>query len=364
MDQLKKNLFWIILAVVVLGGVGLWYSQMPDVDTARSNALSTADLVSKAANSSNTPGAIKNATYVSAAASYLKELDAQKGALFKKWDAKQIDVKFADVPGKDKPSIEFDNYISKLRESFAAKLKAAGVQAPANFDALTFAGSGVDDRSAEITRHRDYRLRYMAVLEEVVEALSAKPGSVNISTYETNPEVAEGVKTETAGPIALLKFTFHLPEETAKLSALNYDKALAFANRKREGAMRDNAFKGPDAPLDVSSIDLEFLSHISAVPPVLRKLESSSRYFGVISKADFERSAPAFPNTKDVRDTKDPLYKAVYIPTLNTHFGEGPVRVLVSMDILEFNKKKAEEFDKGPIKAVKPNTPTAPTTPH
>lgn len=357
MDQLKKNLFWIILAVVVLGGVGLWYSQMPDVDTARSSANSTADLVSKAANSSNNAGAIKNASYVSAAASYLKELDAQKAALLKKWEPQHIDVKFADVPGKDKASIEFDNYISKLRETFVAKLKAAGVQAPANFDLLTFSDSGMDDRSAEIKRHRDYRLRYMAVLEEVVDALCAKLGSVNLSTFETNPETAETAKTEAAGPLALLKFAFHLAEENAKLTAANYDKALAFANRKKEGGTHDNGFKGPEAPLDVSSIDVEFLSHISAVPSVIRKLESSSRYFGVITKADFERAAPVFPNTKDARDTKDPLYKAGYIPTLNTHYGEGPVRVLVSMDILEFDKKKLEEFEKAPAKAVKPPAP-------
>lgn len=355
MDQLKQNLFWIILCVIVLGGVGLWFTNMPDIDSARTNAKDNAEKVQKIADGKKPP---MGPAYVTAVQNYGKEIDVRKQELYKKWEGLKLDVKFSDVPSPQAPTIEFDNYIGKLREAMLAKMTTAGVKAPEDWPKQTFAGASTDDKSADITRHRDYRLRYMAVLEEVIDAVCSKPGNIEIRTFETDPGKPEQTKTEPVGPIEFVKFAFHMPEETAKIDAANYDKALQTAQKKVAAGTQaqQTAYKGPEAPLDVSSVDFEFKSHISAVPGVLRKIESSSRYFGMITKADFERNKDIFPDNKGVRDSKEDLYKAQPVPKINTRYNEGPIRVQATMAILEYNKKKAEELEKPPA-PPKPATP-------
>lgn len=360
MDQLKANLFWIILGLIVATGVGLWVTYLPSVDEAKTNAKNAAEKVKQIAESKNTP--VRSPEHVKAVQNYGKEVDARKTELYKKWETQKIDLKFADVPSPQAPTIEFDNYIGKLRDAMAAKMTAAGVKVPDNWPAMTFAGSGTDDKSQELTRHRDYRLRYMAVLEEVIDAVCSKTGNVEVRTFETDPSKPDSPKTEPVGPIEFVKFAFHTPDETAKIEASNYEKALQTAQRKSPTGVQAQtvAYKGPEAPLDVSSVDIEFKSHISAVPGVLRKIESSSRYFGMITKTDFERGKDVFPPTKDVKGATDPLFTAKFVPTTNTYYGEGPVRVIVTMSILEYNKKKAEEFEKPPAPPPAPKNAPKP----
>ena len=80
MDQIKENLFWIILGVVVIAALGLWVSYLPNVDEARSNAEKAADDVQKNA-SESTKGAIKSPSHVKAVEAYADLMKVIKQAM-------------------------------------------------------------------------------------------------------------------------------------------------------------------------------------------------------------------------------------------------------------------------------------------
>jgi hypothetical protein len=100
-------------------------------------------------------------------------------------------------------------------------------------------------------------------------------------------------------------------------------------------------------PLKVSEVEIAFTGHISTLPGVLRKLETSSRYFGIITKSDFERNVAPYPGPLTDTKVAQDYAKAAFNPVVNSHYGEGPVKALVTLEIYEYDAEAAKKLDTG-----------------
>src|SRR5262245_44903865 len=121
MDVIKKHLFWIILGVLLLGGVGFWVATVPGtIDEAKSQMNNDAKQIKTAAGK---PASIVTPKHVEAVKGYIGKMDSEKGDMLKtiqSWprisELKEIEKRFKDVPPADK-RIEFDAWLLKYSQS-------------------------------------------------------------------------------------------------------------------------------------------------------------------------------------------------------------------------------------------------------
>ena len=372
MDQLKKNLFWIILGVVVLGALGAWFSYMPDLDKAKSDALARAPDLHKAVDASKRPDGLKTPAHKKAVDTLVSKLDSEKKELIKtleKWpdfSAKNLNSRYSDAPLATR-NIEFDNWMEAQRKRLNKRLASATVAPPADFDTKLFFGVNIDPalsnkpvdlNSKASIRHRDFQLRILSIVDDIVEALVSQKDNLQVTKFETDPAKPETTENIKIGPVALASFTFHGPDETTKADSKGYDNALARSGWKPPSVTGPNVpagYQGQHLPYYVTSVDVEFVSHISAVPPILRKLENGEKYFAVLTKADCERAAAPYPGALTEPKTQQDFAKAAPNPSINTHFNEAPVKAFATLEFYEFDKTKAEA---PPVTApARPRTP-------
>lgn len=367
MDQLKKNLFWIILAVVVLGALGAWFSLSPDLDEAKTDALKKAKDLQTAANLAKKPDGLKTPLHKNAADNYVKKLEYEKKALVEtvsQWadfSNKRLNARYTDAPPAARP-VDFDNWMDAQRKRLSKKLTDAGVAfSQTEFDAKLFFGvntdaelskRAVDLNSKASVRHHDYQLRILAIMEDVVDSLVPRTGTMAITKFETDPVKPEPVDTAPTGALSFVSFTFHAPTETATSIEKGYENALLKSGYTKPTAAAakpgEGAFNGALLPVSVTSIDVEFISHISAVPTIIRRLEGSEKYLAAVSKVDCERVSAVFPGPLGDTKIQQDYAKAAFNPMINTHFGEGPVKAYVTLEFYEFDKAKAEMLDAQP----------------
>ncbi len=359
MDQLKKHLFWIILGVVVLGAVIAWFSLEPEVDAAKAIAVAP---VKPLAQIASEPAKIKTEAHDKAAKEYVKKLEAERTALtdtIAKWpnmSEAELNKRYKDAPTAAE-AIKFDEWMDVQRKRIRAKLEGASVQVYPRFEQDLFLGVNVDAApNKDVRRHRDYQLRVLNIVDEIAEALAAKTGSEKIWTFETDPTKPEAESTTQVGPLRFDGFTYHLPEETAELEKKAYLKALdKGGNYKPPTDPNAKGFTGLEMPVSVSTVDIEYVGHVSSLPVVIKRLEASDKYYAEVSRADFERAVPPFPGPSTDTKIQQDYAKAEYKPMLNTHYGEGPIRALITLKFYEFDKVKAE-------KLTAPPPPPAPAT--
>ena len=378
MDQLKKNLFWIILAVVVLGALAAWFSLVPDVDEAKADALKKAKDLKTAADLSKKPDGLKTPLHKKAADDYVKKLEYEKKALVEtisQWpdfSNKRLNARYTDAPPATK-AVDFDNWMDAQRKRLSKKLADASVAfSQTEFDKHLFFGintdtelskKSVDLNSKASVRHHDYQLRILAIMEDVVDSLAPRTGTVAISKFETDTAKPEPVDTAPAGALTFVNFSFHSPNETAMSDEKGYENALIKSGYSKPTNARpgESAFNGALLPVAVTSVDVEFISPISSVPTIIRRLEGSEKYLAVVSKVDCERVSAVFPGPLSDTAVQRDYAKAAFNPMINTHFGEGPVKAFVTLEFYEFDKAKAEKLD-APAPAAKapPVRPNAP----
>jgi len=367
----KKNIFWIVIAVVVLAGIAVWAIKVPAVNTVttknRDDCLKKVDAFKKLAENANKDDNLKNPKHIRLAEDYKRKVGEQVDALKKELQARKLAVRFDDAPAD---SGRFDIWLSELRAKLAEKAKAAGLQLPADADKLMFKEPSTDDKSAEVERHRDYRLRQMAIIEEVVNVLCKKVARQQVLRFEADKDKAEPQEQVDASAIAFERIVVAPPKSmlaskeggkaAGKSSSAGKEIIVAAEDRARNWT--EDAYKRagrqslpsrtstvPELPYAITSVDVQFVAPLVAVPAIAQGLETSERWAAVASRIEYQRCTAPFPPANDPK-----MAKAGPVPGLNTHYQEAPVRALVSLDLYEYDEAKAKAAAAAAAAAAQP----------
>ena len=330
----KKHIFWIVLAVVLLAGVAVYAVVVPDIsaegERVRGECEAKANKLEELARKSGQPDAIKTEKHVRLAKSYGEMLNGELANLKATWNNKKLDIRF-DEAGKAKSATEFDNWLNNKRTELLETARAANLDlSKVNTEKLLFKEQ-TDDQASDETRHRAYRLRHLAITEEILRALCKKVAKQEVSIFRPEGDLEK--KQVDVGALALEALTVQAPSG-AEPAWLN-DVYFARCGRSAPAAGAKVPRNYADLPYTYTPVEVQFVAPIAAVPQLLRALESSERYFAVIARLDFKRSVPPYPSSNDQR-----LATAGPNPWLNTHFQEGPVTVLVTLNLMEYDKSK------------------------
>lgn len=372
----KRNIFWIVLLVVVLGIVGAYVVMSGNVKSA--DGKDTAALkeeaeqkkkaiqsLAKQAEDKSAPDPIKNPEHVKYANDYKIRLENQLKTMQDAWKTRKLDIRFNDAPAD--ASTKFDTWLGELRTKLTEQATKAGLALPADADKLMFKEPTTDENSPDVTRHRDFRLRQMAIIEEVIGVLCRKYGKQQVFKFEPDKDKQEPQEQVETGVVALERIV--ITPSRAVLGVKSTDKGATSEDRMRtwmeDGVHRSgrqaSAGKTPTAaelPYTLTSVDVTFLAPLANIPAVAQALETNARFgAAVVTRVDFQRAVVSpFPQPNDPK-----LATAGPVPLMNTHYQEAPVRGLVSLDIYEYDaakeaaaKAKAEEKPADPKK--KPGT--------
>jgi hypothetical protein len=359
-------LFWIALALVLAGGVGAYVYLMGTVvsddeahkstadleDDAKKKAAQILELVKRA----EKPDELLNADHVRLVKEYKARLEAQAKGVREAWKDKKLDLRFENVPTES--STKFDTWLGDLRTKLTDQAAKANLQLPQDFDVLTFARASTDENSTDPMRHRAYRVRQMAIVEEVVGLLCKKYGKQPILKFAAENATPEPQETPEVGPLVLERIQIWPAQEWVVKSATDRTTAGTSSTtttaEDRIRSWQEDAVKRagrnvtsvsrmytmPDLPYAITAVDVQFTAPLSIVPAVAQALESSTRYVAVTTRLDYQRATTPFPAL-----TEPKLAKAEAVPGMNTHYQEGPVRALLSLDLYE--------YDAGREKAIK-----------
>jgi hypothetical protein len=347
----KKNIFWIVIVLVLVLGIGGYVFMTSSIQSESGKTTDTLiiesqskiedfDKRAKKIGDKNSPDQIINAEHVRLAGVYKQRVEDQIKQLQDTWKSKKLDIRFSNVPTD---SLAFDSWLNDFRERITKQAAAAGVQLPPDADKLMFKEPSTSDASEDSTRHRAYRLRQVAVIEEIVGVLCKKYGRQQRLKFEREQDKAESAETVDVGAVAIEKITI-LPSKNMVGSRgtpvmVAEDRMKAAYEDALKRANRSTAIRGAlpsELPLVYTSVDVQFVAPLSTVPPIVQALESSSRYTAVVSRLDFQRATNPFP-TQDSRVVSTIPGQTVYH---NTHYQEAPVRALVSFDLYEYDAGK------------------------
>jgi len=363
----KKNLFWIALAVIVLVGIGLWAWIVPPLeattDALRKDCNAEAKNFKDLAENSGRGDSLINAQHVVLAKDFSRRLTQQLDGLRKDLENMKLEVRFDDAPQQ---SGQFDIWLNDKRQKITKQAADAGMQLPPDADKLMFKEPATDDNSRRVELRRAYRLRQMAIVEEVVGVLSKKYGKQQVLKFQPKKEAAEPQEQVAAGALSLERLSITLPKSLSQpaesagarggaddRSAVTVASTTTSEGRARvileEALKRAGAKVAPaaktgaaapsfvDLPYNVTSLDVQFVAPLAVVPAVAKALECSNRWTAVISRLEYERGAQPYPAVAEPK-----LAKAGAVPGLNTHYQEGPVRALVSLELYEYDPAKAK----------------------
>lgn len=356
--NIKKNIFWIVIAVIILAGLGVWAVVVPPVkasaDELKGKCKAKVESFRKMADNAAKDDSLLTARHVELANTYRRKVEEQTKALEKQLETRKLDLRFDDA---DKESAKFDIWLSNLRGKIMKQAQEAGLQMPADADKLMFKEPATDENSREVERHRSYRLRQLAVVEEVVAILGKKWGKQQVLRFQPEKDQAELQEQVEAGVLALEKLTVTSPRSmvlTARGAGESRGgggagQTITTAEDRRRVWMEEAwkragklTFSGKAPPLDelpysVTSVDIQFVAPLVAAPLIVQALETSDRWAAVVSRIEYQRAAAPYPTAAEPK-----MAKAGPVPSLNTHYQEGPVRVLVSLDLYEYDGAKAK----------------------
>lgn len=370
--DLKKRIFWIVVVVIVLAGIGLWAWMVPpiqaDTTEVRNKVTNDAESFANLARQAGKEDVIKTAKHVEMANKYNQKLAEQLKELGDDLKGKKLELRFDSAPQQ---SGQFDIWLSELRQKITKQATDAGLQLPPDADRLMFRDPATDDNSQRVELRRGYRLRQMAIVEEVVDILSKKYGKQQVLKFEPDKDKTEQQEQADIGALALERVGITLPRSLGAAArapeAHGADEkgtaATATAtgggatSEARARAVMEEALKragasgrtGPagkaaatassfvELPYSVTSLDIQFMAPLAAVPAIANALESSNRWCALVTRIEYERAVLPYPALTETK-----LAKAGPAPGLNTHYQEGPVRALVSLDLYEYDESKAK----------------------
>lgn len=352
MEQLKQNIVFVILGVVLVGALGWYFVTVPPiqeaVDTNKAEVGRLADSIGTLAKTANKDDNLKNEEHVALAIKYGKALDAQISDLQKSLKEMSLQVKFEAAPTGDNP---FDAWLGERRTKLLEDAKKAGLVIPTEKENKAAREmlmlDPTNQASPDEKLHRAYRLRQLALLEEVVAVLVKKYGKQQIARFEGDPLKAEPTEGIEAGAQVLESMTILSPKEQAERTRNAFDEALKRVSKSADKDRKSTVLS--ELPYTVSGLEIQFIAPLQSVPQYLQALESNPKYRAILSRVDYQRVSQPFPVPTDSK-----INVAGPVPLLNTHYQEAPVRVLVTLELLEYDKtkeKKADEPAKSPAKA-------------
>lgn len=344
MEALKKYIFWVITAVVILIAIGAWSLTVPGIKAEtqnfRNSSTSQLGVLSKA---SKKPDEIKTSSHVKAAQAFGKHLDTQKDALLELWTGRGLEMAgaFPEAPPADAGNdIEFERWLVGVRKLILNEAAQKGLALPKDF-AEKHLYQGSDTKTAKERERRPPRL---AIVREIVKALGSVRVQVPTYEFQADAKVAEKMVPKLVGPMSLERLQIRSAADREMVHRRGIE--MAYVNGGGSYSVSDDRYKIPYKGIRVS---LQFKAPMQAVTPALQRLESSDRYFAIIQKVDCARTIHSFP-----RQVELSKIAPVGPPNggkgtgLNTHYEEAPVKVLVVMDLLEFNSDVAKAMMKAP----------------
>jgi hypothetical protein len=355
----KKNIFWIVIVLALVLGIGGYFFMTSSIQsdsgksteqliTESQSKVENFDKLAKKIDDKTSPDQITNTEHVRLAGIYKQRVEDQIKQLQENWKSKKLDVRLTAPTD----NLAFDSWLNEFRERMSKQATAAGVQLPPDADKLMFKDASTSETAEDPTRHRAYRLRQAAIIEEVVGLLCKKYGKQQKLKFEAEKEKSETAETVDVGAVAIERISI-LPSKnmiSAKGAAVMvaedrmrtaYEEAVKRANRST--TIKPAA--PSELPLAYTSVDIQFVAPLSTVPSIVQALENSSRYTAVVSRLDFQRATNPYP-TQDARVVATTPGQAVYH---NTHYQEAPVRALVTLDLYEYDSEKDAAAAKAPV---------------
>ena len=335
MDFIKKNLYWVILGVVVLIALVAYPMFVSDVETDAAKKLTDCNTkltsIHKAAATAGKDDMPRTQAHVKKAEQYKERVDTQIVELLAGMKEWKINQTFKEPPP---PAVlDFDNWLTDRRTELYKQLNDAGILFPRDtFDKLTFADSHTANEATSTDMQRPYRIKRMAIVTELVGALSKKYGKQDTTRFQNNDALPEQKEQADAGVIKIDTLTVTDPDKAMKAELDNYAKAYRSAGR----GVESNAPKARavDLPYMFTTVETEFYAPLVSVPAIVKALESSEKYHAVVTKLDMTRGATPFPKPEDA------LKPGPDDRMLNTYYREGPVKVIVGMNIYEYDSSK------------------------
>jgi len=342
----KKNAYWIGLGVVMLVAVVVYEFTVPPVDVlAEDSKVKCANMVEqihKMAAKSEEPDAIKTAKHEELAGEYRHTIDKECAEVESKLQAWKIDDRFNDVPNSD---VQFDSWLKIRYEGLAKKAKDADLQLPADFDKLTFQGVPTQHESKTEDLKPSFRVRRLAIVDEVVDKLCKKPVKLTTVAFQPLPDGKEDAADVDAGALALTELKIVEPPDAAKRIKDSLDKV--YYDKGGHAKKTDKSAGGyVEIPYKITCVDLKFSAPLAAVPRILQSLEQTDRFQAVLAKADVKRDSPVFPNPAD-QSVAAAFAKAPVAKNVNSYYREGPVNVVATFEIYEYDKTKEKAYKQG-----------------
>jgi hypothetical protein len=339
----KKHIFVIIVAAVVILAIGGYCLIVPSIteeaDKARKACEDKANSIADSAAKAGKPDGLKTPKHMELASKYDEKVQKQIAEIQKIWADKNRLHDHSDKAPKDS---SFDMWLGDLRKEITELADKAGLKLPDDADARMFREPATNDQAKDETLRRDYRIRHMAIIQEVVDILSKKPVKQEVEGFDPEKPVVK--KQVDVGALALEKINIAAKPRLPSEKSTAWEEILKRANRSTTPpAGTPPPAKFTELPYTILTVDLIFVAPLASVPAYMKALETSSRWMAVVSRVDFQRlpSVPPFPPAGDKR-----LETAGPVPGVNTYYQEAPVRVQVTLDLYENDKSREDEFIK------------------
>lgn len=336
MDTIKRFLFWIVLAAVVLLSLGFYFLWVTDLKAQKEDLnaqiVSSLGKVQKVANASKN---IRNENYVKAVVDYRSHLETQMEQIIKLWEDKGLSLsdKFNSASGKS--PLAFDTWLDDLRKEIQEMAKAQNLQLPSDFEV---AHLYKDKTTTPDTINP--RLQSVQLVYEVVRILCET--KVDQNRYPFNPNVASPEQVQ------------RVPVGAVRLDHLAFIESSIYRDRQAElyaasfkdiGAPPSQANPSQQVPVAARGLALTFTAPFAAVPKIVQALETSPRWFGIVRLVDTQRVSSAYPEegNLDRLAPNESNAKGLDYQIFNTHEHEGMAQARVILDLVQFDKDKAKK---------------------
>ena len=338
MDAVKKYIFWVVVGVVLLAGAGFWFMTVPGLQAQtkelnEANQTKMIDVETKAKKSKD----IRNQRYVDAAKDYQKHLEKQQGEILGLLKDKKIVLgdEFEKAPDA---LLDFNNVWTRdIREKIKEEAKKNELSLPGGEFAAQIL---FDDSGAKDAPQRRDRILRLALAQEVIRILSTRKVTVTRPKFEPKLTEPEGSETVSLGAYSLDSF--------AILTDREMESRLAGATKRaydNAGAAQAVSKTPPvKAPVNSMGLQVTFTAAPAAVAEILKGFETSERFFGSIVRIDTQRAVDVYPAQSQLGRIVPGTTKDAEAHKINSHFQEGPVQVLVLVELLSYDESKAKDL--------------------
>ena len=338
MEFIKKHLYFVIvgaIALIALISYPMFVSAVDEDASAKMLACTNElNVIHTAAMNAGKDDLPKTQAHIDKATEYKKRVDGQIDELLATMKDWTIHQTFTDTPPPQ--VLEFNDWLDRHRKDMYAKLNAAGIDFPqAAFDALTFDKDATQEKSTDIKKMRPYRIKRMAIMEELVNTLTKKYGKQQVSKFQKIGTETETTAVEEAGLIRIEALTIEDPDQAMKKENEHYAEAYRRSGRGDQTGQK--AAVGVDLPYVFDTVEITFVAPLVSVPGVVKALESTDKYHAVVSKLDVVRATSPFPKPEEE------LKPGPEARLLNTYYREGPVKATVALNIYEFDAEKEKK---------------------